>query len=129
MHEELYKENILDHNRNPHNKGALKSYDISHDGKNVNCGDSLTLYLKFDKDDKVEEVGFEGQGCAISVAATSMLTDKIKSMSLNELELLTEKDVLDLLGIEIGISRENCAFLSLKTLKEALKDFDKQNQN
>jgi len=120
MNEELYKENILDHNRNPHNKGALASYDISHNGKNVNCGDDVTLYFKFDEENKVKEVGFEGKGCAISTAATSMLTDKIKGLNKEEIQSLTEKDILDMLGIEIGISRENCAFLSLNTLKEAL---------
>jgi nitrogen fixation NifU-like protein len=120
MHEEIYKENILDHNRNPHNKGALSSYDVSHNGKNVNCGDDITLYLKFDEQDKVKEVGFEGQGCAISTAATSMLTDKIKGLNKEEIQSLTEKDILDMLGVNIGISREDCAFLSLKTLKEAL---------
>ncbi len=122
MDNEIYKENILDHNRNPHNNERLGNFDISHNGKNVNCGDDITLYLKFNKNDEVVAVSWIGDGCAISTAATSMLTDKIKGLNKKEIQSLTEKDILDMLGVNIGISREDCAFLSLKTLKEALNN-------
>ncbi len=122
MDEEIYKENILDHNRNPHNKKVLESFDLKGEGKNVSCGDSVVLSVKFGEDGKVSDVGFEGDGCAISQAATSMLTDKIKGMNKEKLKLLSPGDIYDMLGIKISIGRTKCALLPYEALNDALKE-------
>ncbi len=121
MDEEIYKENILDHNRNPHNKKELVDFDLKGEGKNVSCGDAVTLFIKFDKKNKVGEVGFIGEGCAISQASTSMLSDKIKGMSLDELKLLSPGDIYDMLGIKISPGRTKCALLPYEALSNAIK--------
>jgi len=120
MDEEIYKENILDHNRSPHNKKALETVDLKGSGKNVSCGDAIALFIKFGKDGRVSDVGFEGDGCAISQAATSMLTDKIKGMNKEELKLLSPGDIYDMLGIKISPGRTKCALLPYEALNEAL---------
>jgi len=119
MDEEIYKENILDHYRNPHNKRALSDFDLTGSGKNISCGDAVTLFIKFN-DGKVSKVGFEGDGCAISQAATSMLTDKIKDKTMGELRLLTPGDIYDMLGIKVSPGRTKCALLSYEALSESL---------
>lgn len=122
MDEEIYKENILDHNRNPHNKYALADFDLKGCGKNVSCGDKVELFIKFDESGKVSNVGFEGDGCAISQAATSMLTDKIKGMGRGELKLLSPGDIYDMLGIKISPGRTKCALLAYEALNDGLKE-------
>jgi len=121
MDEEIYKENILDHNRNPHNKKALEDFDLKGEGKNVSCGDSIVLFIKFDEDGKIKDVGFEGDGCAISQAATSMLTDKIKGKTQDEIKLLSPGDIYDMLGIKISPGRTKCALLPYEALNESFK--------
>jgi len=121
MDEEIYKENILDHNRNPHNKKVLEDFDLKGEGKNVSCGDSIVLFIKFNEDKKLSNVGFEGDGCAISQAATSMLTDKIKGISMEELKLLSPGDIYNMLGIKISLGRTKCALLPYEALNEGLK--------
>lgn len=120
MNDEIYKENILDHNRNPHNKKVLEDFDLKGDGKNVSCGDEITIFIKFCEDGKVSGVGFVGDGCAVSQAATSMLTDKIKEMNKDELKLLSPGDIYNMLGIKISHSRTKCALLSYEALNDAL---------
>jgi nitrogen fixation NifU-like protein len=116
MDEEIYKENILEHNRNPHNKKVLLDFDLKGEGKNVSCGDSVTLFVKFGEEGKVSDVGFEGDGCAISQAATSMLTDKIKEMDKEKLRLISPGDIYDMLGIKISHGRTKCALLPYEAL-------------
>jgi len=120
MNEEIYKENILDHYRNPRNKGVLNDFDLKGDGKNVSCGDKITLFVKFCGREEVKEVGFEGDGCAISQASTSMLTEKIKGLSKDELKLLSPGDIYDMLGIKISPGRTKCALLPYEALSDAL---------
>jgi nitrogen fixation protein NifU and related proteins len=126
MDEDIYKQNILDHYKAPHNKRALSKYTLLQEGKNPSCGDSLTLYLQLGEDKKVQEVSFEGQGCAISQAATSMLTDKIRGMSIEQLKLLTPGDIYTMLGITVSPGRVKCALLSYGTLGEAIKTYEKK---
>lgn len=113
---DLYREHILDHYQNPRNYGELEDPDISHEEYNPLCGDRLVIQLKI-KDDRVAEVKFHGEGCAISQASASMLTELIEGKSLDEVKALTKEDVLDLLGIPISPVRLKCALLSLKALK------------
>ena len=118
--DDLYLQHILEHSKNPHNHGEPDKYDIKQAGVNPSCGDEITLYVTFAKDDTVEDIHFIGDGCAISMAATSMLTDKVKAMSKTDLIALTETDIYDLLKVEVNPGREKCALLSLRTLKQAI---------
>jgi len=118
--DELYKENILDHYKHPHNKGTLKEHTFKHNELNPTCGDEITLYMNI-KNNKVESVSFEGHGCAISQASASLLTDEIKGKTLDQLKKLTKEDVYKLLGIPISVTRIRCALLSLRTIQEGLK--------
>ncbi len=117
--EEMYKENILDHYREPHNFGEIKDAAIQHREFNPLCGDEITVFLKIEKN-KVQEIMFSGHGCAISQSAMSMLTDMVKGKSLKEIEKLQKDDILQLLGIPVGIVRMKCALLGLKTLHKSL---------
>ena len=123
--EEMYKENILDHYREPHNVGRLSSCSLQHKELNQSCGDTIELFIVFDKEDRVVHVAFEGQGCAISQAAVSMLTDHIRGMHIDDLRKLTQEDIFRLLGVEIGMSRLKCALLGLKTLHHGLDNMKK----
>lgn len=113
---DLYREHILDHYQNPRNHGEIAEPDISHEEYNPLCGDRLVIQLKIE-DDQVSDVKFHGEGCAISQASASMLTELVEGKSLDELKALTKDDILDMLGIPIGPVRMKCALLSLKALK------------
>jgi nitrogen fixation NifU-like protein len=119
--DDLYRDEILEHYRRPHNFGTLPEPDAQHEGSNPLCGDRITLMLGI-ADDQVREVAFSGRGCAISQASASMLTDRIKGRPLSEVSTLGGQDVLDDLGIEISPARLKCALLSLETLRLALED-------
>lgn len=115
-----YQDIILDHYRDPQNYGTVQEVTHSFELRNLSCGDHITVYLRV-VDGAVEEVGFEGSGCAISTAASSMVTEKITGMSVNRILALTKDDVLELLGIEISPARLKCALLSLEAIRNALK--------
>ena len=120
--DDLYRDEILEHYRNPHNFGILESPTTAKEGANPLCGDRITLMLGINDQGAVEEVAFTGRGCAISQASASMLTDEIKGKPLAEIARLGRRDVLDNLGIEISPARMKCAMLSLETLRDAVKD-------
>lgn len=120
IEEEIYKQNILDHYKNPRNKGRLDSFDVKGSARNTSCGDTTDIFLKL-KDGIVSEVSFEGDGCAISVAGASMLTDKIKGMKAEELKLLSPGDMYNMLGIKVSPGRSGCALLAYQALESALK--------
>jgi nitrogen fixation NifU-like protein len=121
--DDLYRENILDHYKHPHNwspPGAeIEDPDLEFHDLNPLCGDELTVRLALDGEGRVEEVQFSGHGCAISQAAASMVSDEIKGMNVDDLLALDRSFVLDLLGIDISATRMKCALLSLKVLKSA----------
>lgn len=117
--EEIYKENIIDHYKHPHNKGEIE-FTIKHRELNPVCGDELTIYLKIDKK-FIKDVSFTGHGCAISQASVSMLTDKIKGMTVKEVKQLNKDDIFEMLGIPISVVRIKCALLSLKTVHRGLE--------
>lgn len=117
--DDLYRENILEHYKRPHNWGELESFDLEAHDLNPLCGDELTVQLKVDDDGRVQDIAFSGHGCAISQAAASMTSDEIKGMKVDELLRLDRSFVLDLLGIDISATRAKCALLALKVLKSA----------
>ena len=115
--DDMYREVILDHYKNPRNRGALDPADISYEDDNPLCGDRIRIDLRVDDDNVITEVGFSGRGCAISQASASMLTEHILGKSLDEVKQMQKDDMLDLLGIELTPVRLKCALLSLKVLK------------
>jgi len=119
MDDQLYREYILDHYKNPHNHGSLEHADMEAHDINPLCGDELTFQVALDSDGKVSAVAFDGHGCAISQASASMLSDEIKGMTSEQLLALDHQTVLDLLGIEISATRMKCAMLPLKVVKAA----------
>jgi len=116
MDEDLYKENILDHYKNPRNYGEIENPDISYFDTNPLCGDELQLQIKV-KDGKAEDVKFKGKGCSISQASASMLTEMILGQDMEEVKKIGKKEILDAVGLQLGPSRIKCALLSLKVLK------------
>ena len=119
MEEEIYKEMILDLYKNPLNKKALLEYDAVQKEFNPSCGDEIEIQIKFDGE-TVQNIGHQGVGCAISQAAVSLLTEEIKGKTKQEIQSLTEKDILEMLQIPISHTRIKCATLGLKTLKKCV---------
>ena len=117
--DELYREQILEHYKRPHNFGRIEEPDLEFEDNNPFCGDEQHVTIRLDENDRVAEVRFEGKGCAISTAATSMLTDELTGLTRDELVTLPKEKVLDLLGIEISATRMKCALLGLKVVKGA----------
>ncbi len=115
--EDLYREIIIDHYKNPSFKGHLDPNDISFEDDNPLCGDHIQIDIRLDETGRVKEAAFDGHGCAISQASADLLVESIIGKSLEEVKALTKENVLELLGIELGPVRLKCALLSLKVLK------------
>ena len=115
--DDFYREHILDHYRNPRNKGRLENPTHTHEEDNPLCGDVIRIDLHVNDKNVIDQVSFDGQGCAISQASASMLTEMVQGKTLEEAKELSKEDILEALGIEIGPVRLKCALLSLKVLK------------
>lgn len=116
MEDILYKEMILDLYRNPLNKKILVDFDRSEKGINPSCGDEIEIFVQFDEEGKVKDIGHQGQGCAISQAAVSLITEETKGKTKDEIRSFDNKKMLDLLGIPISHTRMKCALLGKDTL-------------
>lgn len=119
MSDQLYRETILDHSRNPRNRGVLDPADFSAEDTNPLCGDEVRLDVRV-HDGVISEVGFTGRGCAVSQAAASILTEMVIGMPVDEAKALTRDDMLEELGIPVSPARMKCAMLGLKVLKSGL---------
>lgn len=123
MGSDMYRQQILDHYRNPRNYGELEDPTFSHVGVNTSCGDEIEMFVILE-DDEIQAVSFKGEGCAISQAAASMLLNEVKGMTLEELYDLDRDDILDLLGVEVTPMRIKCAVLAEKVLQDGAKIYE-----
>jgi nitrogen fixation NifU-like protein len=113
----MYREELLEHWRNPLNFGKIEGATLIIDQINPLCGDQVTFYFKIENG-KVKNVKFTGNGCAISIAASSILSEKIKNKNVKSLSSITGKDVLALLGGTVAPARLKCVFLSLEVIRK-----------
>lgn len=128
---DMYRENILDHAQNPRYPGVLSPADVDHEEHNPLCGDRLHLTLRLDENNRVKEIAWDGEGCAISQATASMLAEEIIGKTVDEVRQLKRDDVLELIGFPLTINRMKCALLSLKTLMiglYGLKEWEKHDE-
>lgn len=117
---DIYREYILDLYKNPHNFGILDNPTHKSEENNPMCGDKINISLEL-KDGKVKDIKFDGEGCAISMASASLVTDKIKDMPAEQVKNLGSDFILQLMRIPIGPTRMKCALLPLEAIKKALK--------
>ncbi len=115
--DDLYRDNIIDHYKNPQYRGHLDPNTIMFEDDNPLCGDHIEITLRVDETGKVTDGRFEGKGCAISQATADLLIESVIGRNMEEVKSLSKQDVLDLLGIELGPVRIKCALLPLKVLK------------
>src|ERR1700709_585632 len=117
--DELYRDQILEHYKRPHNFGVVENADLEFEDTNPFCGDEQHVTIRLDATDRVAEVAFEGKGCAISTAATSLLTDALVGRTREELGRMPQDSVLGRRGIDLSATRMKCAMLGLKIVKSA----------
>jgi nitrogen fixation NifU-like protein len=123
----VYRERIIDHYRNPRNFGSFSACDVVRQESNFSCGDDLEFFLKIGKG-RVKDIRFQGQGCALSVAAASLLTEKVVGMKLVDIGKMDSRDVVAMVGIgEIEGSRLRCATLGLKGIQTAVAEWKKRH--
>ena len=119
--DQMYREVILDHYKNPRGHGVLEDADAEAEGQNPLCGDEVSIYVAFGEDgETIDEIKFAGRGCAISQAATSMLTEMVQGRTATEVAVLDKDELLEEIGIPLSATRLKCALLGLTTLKVAL---------
>jgi nitrogen fixation NifU-like protein len=115
---------LMDHYENPRNNGPLEHADMSLKGGNPGCADIITIHARFGKDGRLEAVNWEGEGCTISRAAASYVTEITQGMTADEVEAMTFEDLVDQLGRELVMTRPTCATLALGTLKKGVHEFN-----
>jgi len=120
--DDLYREQILDHYKNPRQKGQIEPSDHSFEDENPLCGDFLHIDLKTNEQGIITDAKFEGHGCAISMASADLLLESLIGKTIEDTKKLSKQDILDLLGIELSPVRLKCALLSLKVTKAAAYD-------
>ncbi|MGV8163073.1 MAG: iron-sulfur cluster assembly scaffold protein [Candidatus Nanoarchaeia archaeon] len=120
--DELYRQELLELYRNPKNRGVMINPHIHTEDSNPLCGDQVEIFLRLDKEGKIQDALFEGKGCVISMASTSLLLEHIKGKTLKEIDDITREDLLDMIGINLTPSRIKCATLSLVTVKKGIQE-------
>ncbi len=123
---DIYREQILDHYKNPHNFGHLDNPDAKVEENNVTCGDRISMEIAVNKKKEIEDIRFAGEGCAISQASASMLTQKVKGMGLEAIMKLGTADILVMLGTTLTASRTKCATLSLEVLHKTISSLGRK---
>ena len=126
MIDDLYREVILEHYKNPIHKGNLESHNHDFEDENPLCGDFIHVDLQVDESGLIQEAAFSGHGCAISQASADILLDAIIGKNVEEVKKMETQDVLDLLGIDLGPVRLKCALLPFKVIKAALYGIEKE---
>jgi nitrogen fixation NifU-like protein len=122
--DELYRQELLDLYRNPTNKGVMLKPDIRTEENNPLCGDQVEISLRLDKNGKVADAMFDGKGCVISMASTSLLLERIKGKTLAEVADISREDLLDMVGISLTPTRVKCAMLPLITVKKGIVEYE-----
>lgn len=117
----LYRELIIDLYKNPLNKREILNADITASGANPLCGDRVRIYLKLDRNGKISDASFEGEGCAISIAAASLLTENAKGKTLEEINSWNKENIFELLSTELSPVRLKCGLLPLETMQKGMK--------
>ncbi len=115
--DDLYREIIIEHYKNPSYRGVLEPNDISFEDENPLCGDHIRIDLRVNADQVITEAAFSGHGCAISQASADLLLEFILGKTIDEVKKMRKEDLLELLGIELGPVRIKCALLPLKVIK------------
>jgi nitrogen fixation NifU-like protein len=122
---DMYRQQILDHYKNPRNKGEIEDATFTHSGENPSCGDTIRMDVKLDDDgETIRGVRFSGDGCAISQAAASMLTQRLPGTTLSELKAMDRDDVTDMLGVDISPMRIKCAVLAEKVAQDGARIYE-----
>ncbi len=115
---DMYRQQILDHYKNPRNYGELEDPTFTHVGENPMCGDEIRMDVKLDDEETIEQIAFSGDGCAISQASASMLSSKLQGTTVEELLGMDRDDVIDMLGVDISPMRVKCAVLAEKVAQD-----------
>ena len=129
MSHDLYREQLLDHYHNPLNFGILSDADIDVEMDNPTCGDMIHLTAQLDDDGRIAKVMFEGQGCVVSMAASSMMTEELVGKTPAEIDAMDLGDVQEMMGgIRLSMGRVKCALLSLNAMKQGLHELEEQEK-
>lgn len=126
--DDLYRDQIIDHYKNPRHKGELDPHDYSYEDDNPLCGDRIRIDVRVDSQNRVTDAAFSGVGCAISLASADLLAESIVGKSLDDVKRMSKDDILEMLGIELGPVRLKCALLSLKVLKAGVYGIESLEQ-
>ena len=123
--EDMYKEELLEHYKHPQNQGKIEDADVEYKDFNPVCGDEIKVFMKINE--TVEDIKFEGTGCAISQAAASILTEHLKKKQLDAVKKMSSEDMLELLPIKLNHLRMKCGLLALKAIQKGLLIYDGKN--
>jgi nitrogen fixation NifU-like protein len=122
---DMYRQQILDHYKNPRNFGELEDATFTHVGENSSCGDTIQVDVRLaDDGETIERAAFSGDGCAISQASASMLTERLPGMTIEELEAMDTDDVVEMLGVDISPMRIKCAVLAEKVAQDGARIYE-----
>ena len=125
--DDVYSDLILDLYKNPVNKGRISRPDLHIEGGNPLCGDKVVFHMKI-SNEVIEDIKFDGMGCAISTAAESLLTEMVKGKKVSQAEKLTQQEMFNALGGKVIEARTKCAMLGLYTLQKGLMEYKKNPQ-